>query len=155
MATNADQWKSRQMHISACHSLCVSLPPPAGTADGYYIHIEASWFARGSIAVLESPYMMPPQPGKVCTLSFWYHMFGGDCGSLMVFVNGGDELSLRFKETGDHGDKWIKATVPLNSSFGYRVHLVASRGNSFKGKREGDHFSATSLTYEYSVLTST
>lgn len=94
------------------------------------MHIEASWFTKGSVAILESPYMMP---ASNCKMTFYYHMFGGDCGSLLVYINSGDSIQLVFNQTGDHGDQWIGATVPLKSGYGFRIHITATRGNSFKG----------------------
>lgn len=94
------------------------------------MHIEASWFTEGSVAILEGPYTLPT---RNCRMTFYYHMFGGDCGSLLVFINSGDSVKLVFNQTGDQGDKWIRATVPLQSDYAFRIHITATRGSSFKG----------------------
>ena len=73
-------------------------------------------------------------PTDSCTLTFWYHMFGGDCGSLLVFLNSGDDVKLLFNETGDHQDRWLPGSAKLSSKYGFRVHIVGSRGTSYKGK---------------------
>ena len=94
------------------------------------MHIEASWFVKGSVAILEGPYMLPTSN---CKMTFYYHMFGGDCGSLLVYINSGDEVQLVFNQTGPQGNHWLRADVQLTSAYAFRVHITATRGNSFKG----------------------
>lgn len=94
------------------------------------MHIEASWYVKGSVAILEGPYMMPTSN---CIMTFYYHMFGGDCGSLLVYINSGDEVQLVFNQTGPKGNFWLKADVPLKSDYAFRVHITATRGISYKG----------------------
>ena len=97
---------------------------------GYYMHIEASWYVKGSVAILEGPYMMPTSN---CKMTFYYHMFGGDCGSLLVYINSGDDVQLVFNQTGPKGDKWLKADVAVKSDYAFRIHITATRGKSYKG----------------------
>lgn len=94
------------------------------------MHIEASYYVKGSLAILEGPYMMPT---KNCKMTFYYHMFGGDCGSLLVYINSGDDVRLVFNRTGPQGKNWLKGDVQLTSDYAFRVHITASRGNSYKG----------------------
>ena len=94
------------------------------------MHIEASWYVKGSVAILEGPYMMPTSS---CKMTFYYHMFGVDCGSLLVYINSGDEVQLVYNQTGPKGNSWMKADVPLKSDYAFRVHITATRGNSYKG----------------------
>ena len=67
---------------------------------GYYVHIEASWYDKGEFALLESPYMYPT---GTCNLQFSYHMSGGSIGSLLVFINSGDNVTLIMNVTGSCG----------------------------------------------------
>ena len=76
---------------------------------------------------------MMPITSVGCTITFFYHMFGGDCGSLLVFINSGDDVKLVFNKTGDQGDAWLPASVQIKSDYGFRVHIVATRGSSYKG----------------------
>lgn len=94
------------------------------------MHIEASWYVKGSVAILEGPYTMPTTN---CKMTFYYHMFGGDCGSLLVYINSGEEVQLVFNKTGPQGQNWLKADVQLKSDYAFRVHITATRGNSYKG----------------------
>ena len=94
------------------------------------MHVEASWYITGSVAILESPYMLATTN---CQMKLYYHMFGGDCGSLLVYINSGDSVQLVFNRTGDKGDKWLEANITLKSDYAFRVHITASRGTSYRG----------------------
>ena len=94
------------------------------------MHIEASWYTRGSVAILEGPYTLPTQN---CEMKFYYHMFGGDCGSLLVYINSGDSVKLVFNKTGEQGKDWLGASVQLKSDYAFRIHITATRGSSYKG----------------------
>ncbi|EDO47788.1 predicted protein [Nematostella vectensis] len=130
-----------------------------GTPNGYYLHIEASWFSKGSVAILEGPYMLPT---SYCSITFFYHMFGGDCGSLLVYVYSGGDIVQVFNETGDHGDRWINANINIKSQYAFRIHIVATRGSSYKGDIALDDITfagqcsftdETALTYGQNALT--
>ena len=103
--------------------LCILFP-------GYYMHIEASWYDKGSVAILESPYMLPTSS---CQMTLYYHMKGEHCGSLLVYINSGDSVQLVFNRTGPQGDNWIRGIIRLKSDYGFRVHITALRGTSYKG----------------------
>ena len=62
------------------------------------MHIEASWSRKDYFALLESPYMFPTDS---CSLEFFYHMNGGSIGSLLVYINSGDNVALVKNVTGD------------------------------------------------------
>ena len=72
-------------------------------------------------------------PTQNCEMKFYYHMFGGDCGSLLVYINSGDSVKLVFNKTGEQGKDWLGASVQLKSDYAFRIHITATRGNSFKG----------------------
>ena len=125
------------------------------------MHIEASYSSRGSAAILESPYMLPTD---YCSMTFYYHMFGGDCGSLRVYVySGQSQTVMKFNKTGDQGPNWQVGTVTIKSQYGFRVHIVATKGSSFKGDIAIDDISfsgtckfttETALPYGAKALTS-
>ena len=94
------------------------------------MHIEASWYNEGSVAILEGPYMLPTSN---CNMTFYYHMFGRDSGSLLVYVNSGDSVKLVFNKTGEQGNNWLGATIQLKSDYGFRIHITATQGSSYKG----------------------
>ena len=55
-----------------------------------------------------------PGNGKMGCLSFYYHMYGENMGTLNVFI-GNKKV---FSESGDHGNTWIKAdrTIVLGNN---------------------------------------
>ena len=60
---------------------------------------EASGSSSGDVALFEThPSLSTPNP-QMC-LTFWYHMFGDNMGSLLVYYrNGGQEVTL-WNQTG-------------------------------------------------------
>ena len=87
--------------------LCVS-----GLAfKGYYMYIEASSPRKqGDNAKLV---LSLPGNGKLGCLSFYYHMYGDNMGTLNVFSGN----MIVFTVSGDHGNIWIKAenTIALQN----------------------------------------
>ncbi|XP_044181061.1 MAM and LDL-receptor class A domain-containing protein 1-like isoform X3 [Acropora millepora] len=93
--------------------------------SGYYMYIEASPPRReGDNAKLV---LSLPGNGKMGCLSFYYHMYGENMGTLNVFI-GNKKV---FSESGDHGNTWIKAdrTIVL----GNNVIFEGIRGSGFQG----------------------
>ena len=55
-------------------------------------------------------------------LSFWYHMYGANMGSLRVFLkfsNGTEDIV--WEETGDKGNKWMHANFTVDGPSPYQV----------------------------------
>ena len=55
--------------------------------------------------------------GSKC-LTFWYHMYGSDIGQLSVVVQsiggvGGTREHLKWRLSGNQGNIWSKAAVPI------------------------------------------
>ncbi|XP_015762664.1 PREDICTED: uncharacterized protein LOC107341715 isoform X3 [Acropora digitifera] len=71
--------------------------------SGYYMYIEASTpRLEGDNAKLV---LSLPGNGEPGCLSFYYHMYGKNMGTLNVFIGN----RTVFTESGDHGNIWIKA----------------------------------------------
>ena len=66
---------------------------------------------QGDNAKLKSPPLK--FSGTLC-LSFYYHMYGSDIGSLKVSFNGKDV----FSRSGNKGNTWLKASVSISSIAG-------------------------------------
>ena len=94
------------------------------------MHIEASWYVKGAVAILEGPYMMPTSN---CKMTFYYHMSGPDTGSLTIFVNSGDEMKVILNKTGHQADNWIKGEATVKSDYAFRIHITATRGDGYQG----------------------
>lgn len=79
---------------------------------GHYVYIEASSPARqGDNAKLASP-VVSNGNGDYC-LSFWFHMYGADIGSLNVHIVDSTGDNTVWSRSGDQGNSWFKAVVPL------------------------------------------
>ena len=79
---------------------------------GYYMYIETSSpRVKGDNAKLKSPSLK--FTGNMC-LSFYYHMYGSDIGSLNVSINS----KQVFSRSGNKGNQWFKASVTISSIVG-------------------------------------
>lgn len=75
--------------------------------------MEASDCSKGQIARLVSPLL-----GRHSTcLVFYYHMYGATLDTLTVKL----ENKILWQVKGDHGQRWYKASVPLNSTVPFHV----------------------------------
>ncbi|XP_068681521.1 MAM and LDL-receptor class A domain-containing protein 2-like isoform X3 [Montipora foliosa] len=102
---------------------------------GYFMFIETSFPRReGDNATLE---LVLPGNGKLGCLSFYYHMYGADMGTLNVF-SGNMKV---FNESGNKGNIWRKAerTIVL----GHKITFEGIRGASFTGDLAIDDVSLT------------
>ena len=75
---------------------------------GLYFYIEASGRAMGDVARLVSPQIQ--SNGNSTCMVFYYHLYGHSIGSLRVKV--GDQVLWQL--SGNQGNNWYKATVPLD-----------------------------------------
>jgi hypothetical protein len=84
----------------------------------------------GDTAILESsPYV---ESGPLCTLQFWYNMYGAHMGSLKVQIKtANDAVTPLWSITGNQQNVWHNASVTIGPNFNFVVMLVAVRGNSF------------------------
>ncbi|XP_071965432.1 MAM and LDL-receptor class A domain-containing protein 1-like [Antedon mediterranea] len=105
--------------------------------EGNYMYIETS-HPRIPLdaAELSSPVLHPFADAKC--LHFWYHMNGKSVGSLEVYrvTPALAEITLLWTKTGDQGEHWNKAIVPLNTKrydSGFREIMGHSIKVHFKG----------------------
>lgn len=87
--------------------------------SGKYLYIENNPQLCGASnrAILQSTCMEIQSNPSGCDMSFYYHMFGEDIGSLRldVSVDGGESWKALFFANGNQGDKWIKHTLSLKA----------------------------------------
>lgn len=86
------------------------------TGRGKYLYIEASQpRQRGDRA----QYVTPPLTEDLHCLSFWYHMYGEETGSMRVKVKIGKTGRERvlWEEKGEKPDKWYRAEIEVNPAF--------------------------------------
>ncbi|XP_038573588.1 MAM and LDL-receptor class A domain-containing protein 1 [Micropterus salmoides] len=105
---------------------------------GYYMYVDSSVGEWGDMSFLISDVFQPSTRG-LC-LTFWYHMYGNHVGTLRVYINdrkqhSGDneEGILKWTETGNKGDKWLEATVPIKHKEEFWFVFVYQRGMNTGG----------------------
>ena len=82
---------------------------------GFYFYIEATGRTIGEVATLVSPYIQ--SNGNATCMVFYYHLYGQSIGTLRVKVGN----QVLWQLSGNQGNDWYKATVPLNFNATYRV----------------------------------
>ncbi len=104
-----------------------------GTAAGKYIYLEASNNCNNQLAILTSPCMdltgaVNPQ------LTFWYHMYGTNMGSLSVDImaNGVWNNNVIPTISGNQGNQWNFGSVSLTPYIGQNI-VVRFRGITGNG----------------------
>lgn len=84
------------------------------------MYIEASG-VRNKVAQLSS--LQETQTGPAC-ISFWYHMYGTNIGTLNVYTaQGGNNGSPVWGRQRNQGNRWNLAQISINPSSPYTVIL--------------------------------
>lgn len=105
-----------------------------GTTTGNYLFTEASG-CSGDSSVALSPCIDLGSNPTCPVLSFGYHMFGGDMGTLKaeISTDQGNNWTNVFTLSGDQGDQWNVARVDLAGYTGLiRIRFIGTRGPSFE-----------------------
>ena len=105
---------------------CLVLSPP-----GTYIYIETSFPRKeGEKANLLSGFFQP----KVYCMQFWYHMFGGDMGTLNILTRPNPLGQPVFTDTNDNGKVWRNATAQIpDVKQSFEIIIQGIVGKSHKG----------------------
>jgi len=111
-----------------------------------FVFSEASSGSQGDEALLESP-LVDLSPLSTPSIAFWYHMFGGDMGTLHVDVNDGsgyvlDVFTIVGQQQANQSDDWIQQIIDLSAFSGQtvKVRLRAERGGGFESDIAVDDF---------------
>ena len=73
-------------------------------------------------ARIKSPQIRPR--GQTQCLSFWYHMYGANVGTLNLYVQNLPTLgSPTWTRSASHGNQWNQGTVTLPSTGTYSVSI--------------------------------
>ncbi len=129
-----------------------------GTASGWYLYVENSgsgttppWFCDGtdSEATLNSSTF---EAGSFSTnVSFWYHMFGANMGTLSLDVYNGtwnNEWSLTGAQQAAQGNAYLNANVDLSSYSGnIKIRFRYDWGGGFAGDVAIDDIQINTLFY--------
>lgn len=54
-------------------------------------------------------------------------------GTLMVYTYSGSSKKMVFSTTGDQKDVWKVASVSIKSQYGFRIHIVGTKGSNYTG----------------------
>ncbi|KAI3374795.1 hypothetical protein L3Q82_021349, partial [Scortum barcoo] len=115
-----------------------SVDHTTNSTHGYYLYVDSSVGEWGDTSYLISDVLHPSTRGHC--LTFWYHMYGHHVGTLRVYINdrkthagGNEEGILKWIETGNKGDRWQKATVPIKHDEAFWFVFVYQRGMNTGG----------------------
>ena len=83
------------------------------------MYVESSYpFVEGQAAMLASSFLV----SYFNCLTFYFHMWGEHMGTLQVYVvNSDGNFQMVWSATGNHGNKWNKAQVKINSIITFKV----------------------------------
>ncbi|XP_057298293.1 MAM and LDL-receptor class A domain-containing protein 2-like isoform X2 [Hydractinia symbiolongicarpus] len=104
-----------------------------GTNAGKYMYIEASTPNQGDTAWLVSEDFYPTLGRCV---QFWAHMYGGDIGTLNVYILGQNGTTTKTKIwtlSGAQGNTWLNGQAPITSISSYQIVFEAVRGGGSIG----------------------
>jgi hypothetical protein len=73
-----------------------------------------------AINTVEFIYLFSIVKGVQRCLTFWYHMYGSDMGTLNVLVDGNPVWT----KTGDQGNSWKMANITIRRTTRYRVESL-------------------------------
>ncbi|XP_070100598.1 MAM domain-containing glycosylphosphatidylinositol anchor protein 1 isoform X7 [Equus przewalskii] len=107
----------------------------SGTPEGYYMFIETSRPRElGDRARLVSP--LYNASAKFYCVSFFYHMYGKHIGSLNLLVRSRNKEALdthAWSLSGNKGNVWQQAHVPINPSGPFQIIFEGVRGSGYLG----------------------
>ncbi|XP_045428738.1 MAM domain-containing glycosylphosphatidylinositol anchor protein 1 isoform X3 [Pipistrellus kuhlii] len=107
----------------------------SGTPEGYYMFIETSRPRElGDRARLVSP--LYNASAKFYCVSFFYHMYGKHIGSLNLLVRSRNKGALdthAWSLSGNKGNVWQQAHVPINPSGPFQIIFEGIRGSGYLG----------------------
>ncbi|XP_065844411.1 MAM and LDL-receptor class A domain-containing protein 2-like isoform X2 [Oscarella lobularis] len=123
------------------------------TKKGHYLYYEAGRFfsqlKKGRRAILESP-NIKATPSS-CIIKLWYHMFGNQMGSLLIYLKSDTGFRLLTKIVGNQGNVWQMTNLTLISFTDFRVHIIASRGEGEKSDIAIDDISFSGCRFDSST----
>ena len=104
---------------------------PSGAAQGtFYAYVESSSPNIGTNARLATGLLA--FAGSE-TLTFRYHMFGGTMGTLNVqAVSSSGAVTTLWSRSGDQGDVWHSASIPISLTGSYRIRFDAQLGSNWQ-----------------------
>ncbi|MEO1518977.1 MAG: HYR domain-containing protein, partial [Bacteroidota bacterium] len=111
--------------------------------DGEFIFLEGSFTLVNEIHCMTANIPIPATSATVNTpyiLSFWYHMFGDNIGTLEILVNGASEFSVSGQQQTANCAPWLQGTVDVTALAGTTaaVQICMSEGDGSVSTFESD-----------------
>lgn len=116
-----------------------------GNLTGHYIYIETSSPRKmGNKARIYSPVFQTSNSGR-CRMRFFYYMYGINVNALNIYTEQFElgPMVLAWNLTGQQGNSWLRAEIPLTSEAPFRVLIEAVVGSGYKGDIGLDDISFT------------
>lgn len=116
---------------------------------GKYIYLESNPQLCGSNkkAILESRCLKSISNSVDCDLSFYYHMFGNDIGTLQIQKSSDNGKSWQnvFEKTGNQNNQWQQAYSNLqnNKNTFFKLRFIASSSDGIEGDIALDQITLT------------
>ncbi|MEM1323466.1 MAG: hypothetical protein AAGG75_24580, partial [Bacteroidota bacterium] len=115
-----------------------------GANDGEFIFLEGSSTLINEThcmtATIPIPAANPPNLNTPYTMSFWYHMFGDNIGTLEIFINGTSEFSVSGQQQTANCQPWLQGSIDVTALAGTSptVQVCMSEGNGAVSTFESD-----------------
>ncbi|CAD5119990.1 DgyrCDS8574 [Dimorphilus gyrociliatus] len=100
--------------------------PSAAESGQWYTFVEADGTRSGDKAIIETPLIA--RSSDVC-IEFYYHMYGANQGSFLVYVQSKTQNRPIWQETGNKDNIWQIVRVPTTLSVSDKIGFVATVGN--------------------------
>jgi hypothetical protein len=125
-----------------------STGPSAAHLGSKYVYSETSSprVNGDTVALSASQYTFSSTLGELCTINFWYHMYGSTIDYLkfdVLDLSRSTSWSTSWENTGNQGDRWLEDSVDLSPGT-YDIRFLTRRSTSYTGDVALDdiHFSA-------------
>ncbi|XP_069133150.1 MAM and LDL-receptor class A domain-containing protein 1-like [Argopecten irradians] len=114
------------------------------SGHGYYVFTESSNRRPNQKALLQS--VQVQQTGPHC-LSFWYHMYGSNIGTLNLYVQtGATPGSPEWTRSGEQGNAWRTTNVTFTPAAPFNLIFEGVMANGYRGDISLDDVTLTSGT---------
>jgi regulation of enolase protein 1 (concanavalin A-like superfamily) len=114
-----------------------------GSNDGEFIFLEGSFHMPGERHCVSATISLPaPSPTVALpyTMSFWYHMFGDNIGTMDIEINGGLEFTVSGQQQTQNCQPWLQGDIDVSAYAGtdIDVKICMSEGNGAISTFESD-----------------
>ncbi|MFT6320113.1 MAG: hypothetical protein ACJAT4_001035 [Granulosicoccus sp.] len=136
---NAYRWNT-SAGVTLSEGTGPAIDQSLGNNSGIYIYSEASGYTEGDIAELISPFIDVASGATNPLVSFYYHMFGFQMGTLHIDLHDGTSWindfapAIEGQQQTLMTDAWIEKTFDISAYKGssIKIRFRAERGNGFR-----------------------